>query len=71
MPVPVLGLHDQGSRADAHAGRAPDFAAGEALYWAPGHAAEGLEDSQYVDFSPSEQFQPVIDHITSGGAAPA
>jgi hypothetical protein len=42
-----------------------DFAAGEAFYWAPGHAPEALEDSEYVDFSPTEQFRPVIEHITS------
>ncbi len=46
-----------------------DFAAGEAFYWGPGHAPEALEDSEYVDFSPTEKFQPVIDHITSGGGA--
>jgi len=48
-----------------------DFAAGEAFYWAPGHAPEALEDSEYVDFSPTEQFRPVIEHIVSGaGASP-
>src|SRR6202161_4679609 len=41
-----------------------DFAAGEAFYWAPGHAPEALEDSEYVDFSPTEQVSPVIEHIT-------
>ena len=48
-----------------------DFVAGEAFYWAPGHAPEALEDSEYVDFSPTEEFAPVIDHITSGAAEPA
>jgi hypothetical protein len=46
-----------------------DFAAGQAFYWAPGHAPEALEDSEYVDFSPTTEFQRVIEHITSGGAA--
>ena len=46
-----------------------DFAAGEAFYWAPGHAPEALEDSGYVDFSPTHEFPPVIDHITGAGAA--
>jgi hypothetical protein len=27
--------------------------------------------SEYVDFSPTDKFQPVIDHITSGAAASA
>ncbi len=44
-----------------------DFAAGEAFYWAPGHAPEALEDSEYVDFSPTEEFRRVIEHITSEG----
>jgi hypothetical protein len=44
---------------------------GEAFYWAPGHAPEALEDSEYVDFSPTEEFRPVIDHITSGAGASA
>ncbi len=46
-----------------------DFAAGEAFYWAPGHAPEALEDAEYVDFSPTKEFQPVIEHLT--GSAPA
>jgi hypothetical protein len=37
----------------------------------PGHAPEALEDSEYVDFSPTEQFRPVIEHITSGAGASA
>jgi hypothetical protein len=45
-----------------------DFAAGEAFYWAPGHAPEALEDTEYVDFSPTEAFQRVIEHITGGAA---
>lgn len=44
-----------------------DFAAGEAFYWGPGHAPEALEDCEYVDFSPTDKFQPVVDHLTSGG----
>ena len=46
-----------------------DFVAGEAFYWAPGHAPEAIEDSEYVDFSPTEEFRPVLDHLTSGAAA--
>ena len=47
-----------------------DFAAGQAFYWGPGHAPEALEDSEYVDFSPTHEFQRVLDHLT-GAAAPA
>ena len=43
-----------------------DFRAGEAFYWGPGHAPEALEDSEYVDFSPTDEFRRVIEHITSG-----
>ena len=46
-----------------------DFAAGDAFYWAPGHAPQALEDCEYVDFSPTQDFQRVLDHLT-GAAAP-
>jgi len=46
---------------------APVYAAGQAFYWAPGHAPEALEDSEYVDFSPTDEFNHVIEHITSQG----
>jgi hypothetical protein len=45
-----------------------DFVAGEAFYWAPGHAPEALEDSEYVDFSPTQEFQAVLDHLTAASA---
>ncbi len=47
------------------------YEAGQAFYWAPGHAPEAVEDSEYVDFSPTDEFNHVIDHITSGAAASA
>lgn len=40
-----------------------DYEAGQAFYWAPGHAPEMLEDSEYVDFSPTRDFDEVIEHI--------
>jgi hypothetical protein len=40
-----------------------EYAAGDVVYWPPGHAPEALEDSEYVDFSPTEEFRPVLDHI--------
>ena len=43
------------------------YEAGQAFYWAPGHAPEALEDTEYVDFSPTEQFTPVLDHIKRQG----
>ena len=44
-----------------------DFAAGESFYWGPGHAPEALEDSEYVDFSPTDEFNHVLDHIRGDG----
>ena len=42
------------------------YEAGQAFYGAPGHAPEALEDSEYLDFSPTDQFNHVIDHIRQG-----
>jgi hypothetical protein len=39
------------------------YEAGQAFYWAPGHAPEALEDTEYVDFSPTDEFNHVIEHI--------
>jgi hypothetical protein len=46
------------------------YEAGRPFYWAPGHAPEALEDSEYVDFSPTEAFREVIDHVKRGAAGP-
>lgn len=43
------------------------YEAGQAVYWAPGHVPVALEDTSYVDFSPTEEFNAVIDHIRSRG----
>lgn len=48
-----------------------DFVAGEAFHWAAGHAPEALEDSAYVDFSPSDELRHVIAHITGAEAQTA
>lgn len=42
------------------------YRAGQAVYWAPGHVPVALEDTEYVDFSPTEEFTRVVDHIRSG-----
>jgi len=47
------------------------YEAGQAFYWAPGHAPMALEDCEYVDFSPTEAFTHVLDHVRSGAAATA
>ena len=43
------------------------YEAGQAFYWAPGHAPQALEDSEYVDFSPTKEIREVIDHVKSQG----
>jgi hypothetical protein len=68
-PCPHWGYLLKG-RVRMHTTNGPrDFEAGRPFYWAPGHAPEALEDSEYVDFSPTEPFRHVIDHITRGAAA--
>ena len=43
-----------------------DYEAGQAFYWAPGHAPEAVEDSEYVDVSPTGEFERAIAHIFTG-----
>jgi hypothetical protein len=45
------------------------FQAGDAFYWGPGHAPEALEDAEYVDFSPTTEFDRVLDHLTDQGGS--
>lgn len=40
------------------------YEAGQVFTWPSGHAPEALEDCEYVDFSPTEQFTPVLRHLT-------
>jgi hypothetical protein len=40
------------------------YEAGDAFYWAPGHAPVAVEECRYVDFSPTHEFAAVIRHIT-------
>jgi hypothetical protein len=46
-----------------------EYTAGQAFYWAPGHAPEALEDTEYVDFSPTREITKVVEHITGAGAS--
>jgi hypothetical protein len=43
-----------------------EYVAGQAFYWAPGHAPRAVEDTEYVDFSPTREFAKVIEHIQGG-----
>ncbi|MGI5355192.1 hypothetical protein ACQI4E_07725 [Streptomyces sp. CA-252508] len=40
-----------------------DYEAGQAFYWAPGHAPEALEDCEFLDISPTDKFNEVIAHV--------
>jgi len=42
------------------------YEAGQAFYWAPGHVPVALEDCEYVDFSPTEEYDRVIKHVSGG-----
>ena len=42
---------------------AETYEAGQAFYWAPGHAPEAIEDSEYLDFSPTDEIDDVVAHI--------
>lgn len=44
------------------------YRAGQAFYWAPGHAPEALEDCEYVDISPTEELERVVRHLQAGAA---
>ncbi len=67
-PCPHWGYMLKG-RVRMHTADGPrDYSAGDAFYWGPGHAPEALEDSEYVDVSPTVEFHRVIDHIKGGGA---
>ncbi|MFF9913843.1 hypothetical protein [Streptomyces sp. NPDC013457] len=39
------------------------YEAGQAYYWEPGHAPEALEDVDAVEFSPTVEFNEVVDHV--------
>jgi hypothetical protein len=39
------------------------YEAGDAYYWAPGHVPEALEDTEFMEFSPADDFAEVIGHV--------
>jgi hypothetical protein len=45
-----------------------EYQAGQAVYWAPGHAPEALEDVEYVDFSPTQELNTVLEHVKQQAA---
>jgi hypothetical protein len=46
-----------------------EYSAGQAFYWAPGHAPEAIDDVEYVDFSPTAELHVVLNHVKERSAA--
>jgi hypothetical protein len=45
-----------------------EYQARQAVYWAPGHAPEAVEDVEYVDFSPMQELNAVLEHVKQQSA---
>ena len=41
-----------------------DYHAGQAFYWAPGHAPEALEDAAFLEISPTEGVKALHAHVS-------
>jgi hypothetical protein len=65
-PCPHWGYMLRGRLQMQTADGSETYTAGQAFYWAPGHVPVALEDSEYVDFSPTDEFDAVIEHIRGG-----
>ena len=66
-PCPHWGYIISGRLQMRTADGASVYEAGQAVYWAPGHIPVALEDTQYVDFSPTSEFNQVISHLQAQG----
>jgi hypothetical protein len=44
---------------------ASEVRAGEAFYWPPGHAPEAVEDSEFLEISPTDQLRALYDHLAA------
>jgi hypothetical protein len=62
-PCPHWGYLLKGRLAMKTADGEQVYEAGKPFYWGPGHAPMALEDTEYVDFSPTEELAAVIRHI--------
>lgn len=65
-PCPHWGYMLEGTLEMRTADGSQTFEAGQAFYWAPGHAPKALSDCAYVDFSPTAEFAPVVRHLQGG-----
>ena len=48
---------------------ASDYRAGQAFYWPPGHAPEALEDSDFLEISPTRELQALA-HLAGATRPP-
>ena len=46
---------------------ASEFHQGQAFYWPPGHAPEALEDSEFLEISPTRQLRALYEHLARLG----
>jgi hypothetical protein len=46
---------------------ASEFHQGQAFYWPPGHAPEALEDSEFLEISPTRQLRALYEHLARHG----
>lgn len=44
-------------------GTEEEDAAGDLIYWPPGHTVRAVEDAEFVLFSPRDEHTAVLDHI--------
>jgi hypothetical protein len=67
--VPALGLRHQGNTARLTAGGSAQLCtAGQAFYWPPGHAPEALEDTDFLEISPTRDLRALHEHVSGLGA---
>jgi hypothetical protein len=65
-PCPHWGYMLEGRLLMRVPGGDQTYEAGEAFYWAPGHAPFAITDCAYVDFSPTKEYNAVIRHLQGG-----
>ena len=65
-PCPHWGYMLEGRLLMRVPGGDQTYEAGQAFYWAPGHAPFALTDCAYVDFSPTADYDTVLKHISGG-----
>ena len=44
---------------------ASEVRAGQAFYWPPGHAPEALEDTEFLEISPTDQLRSLYEHLAA------